>query len=127
MILLVEDDPEVLAVHRVMLEQLNYRVLTAVTGQEALALYQTHRAEIALLLSDMVLPDMEGGTLFNALKRENPALKIIVISGYAPGEKGASLLDQDVTAWYEKPITFEALSKAVRQALPAACHPGRWG
>jgi PAS domain S-box-containing protein len=124
-ILLVEDEPSVLKVTKAMLEHLNYQVVTALNGRAALTAYQAHQADIALVLSDLMMPDMAGEELFHRLKAQNPGLKMVLISGYLLEEKGAALLKQGITAWVQKPLSFEQLAQVVSQALSAK--PGRWG
>ena len=116
-ILLVEDEPAVLEINQAMLEYLGYQVMTAINGQEALAIYREHRTEIALILSDMVMPEMTGEALFHTLKAENPNIKMVMMSGYPLGEKGAELLEKGVVDWFEKPISFGPLSQVVDKAL----------
>ena len=116
-ILLVEDEPLVLEATRGMLAYLGYQVLTAQNGTEALALYSRHRHEIALILSDMVMPDMEGVVLFDILKGQTPALKMVMMSGYPLGQRGAKLLRQGVVNWIQKPTLLADLSQVISQAL----------
>ncbi len=116
-ILLVEDDPIVLKVNKTMLQNLGYHPLTATNGREALALYAEHEAEIALVLSDMVMPDMDGVALFNQLKAQHPAIRMVMMSGYPLAEKGAKLLEQGLVAWFQKPISFEDFSQIINKAL----------
>ena len=123
-ILLVEDEPVVLEATKAMLEHLNYQVITAKNGQEALAVYQTHQAGIALVLSDMIMPDMTGEALFHALKAKNPDLKMVMMSGYPLGKKGKELLERGLVAWFEKPISFGQLSQMISNALVEK--KGRW-
>ncbi|MEW5959929.1 MAG: PAS domain-containing protein, partial [Chloroflexota bacterium] len=125
-ILVVED--AVAEIIKAMLEHLNYRVLTAANGREALAVYQAHRADIGLVLADMVMPDMGGEALFQALKAENPELRMVMMSGYPLGQEGVRLLEQGVVAWFEKPMSFGQLSQVVSQALSNnKKKKGRWG
>lgn len=116
-ILLVEDEPMVLEATRSMLIYLGYHVLTAQNGGEALALYSDHRDEIALVLSDMVMPDMEGVVLFDILKEQTPAIKMVMMSGYPLGQRGAKLLKQGVVDWFQKPALLADLSHIIGQAL----------
>jgi CheY-like chemotaxis protein len=124
-VLLVEDDPAVAETIQAMLEHRGYRVITAVNGREALAACREHPAETALVLSDMVMPDMGGGALFRALRAEDPGIKVIMMSDYPLGEEGAKLLEQGVSAWLEKPVSFGRLSQAMDRAL--SNRKGRWG
>jgi len=116
-ILLVEDEPDVLDATKRMLKLLGYAVMTADNGQNALRTYRENRADIALVLSDMVMPDVTGDALFHSLNAENPHLKMIMMSGYPLDEKGAALLKEGVVAWFEKPITVNELSRIVGSAL----------
>jgi len=116
-VLLVEDDPTVREVSRAMLESLNYQVLSASSGREALAIYAGHRQEIILVLSDMVMPDMDGVALFKALKGYTSTPKMVMMSGYPLGEQGARLLEQGIIAWVQKPISLPQLSQLISQAL----------
>ncbi|MCB0168739.1 MAG: PAS domain S-box protein [Anaerolineae bacterium] len=123
-ILLVEDEPAVVDIIKAMLEHLHYRVITAGNGHEALAIYKEHQTEIVLVLSDMVMPDMDGEALLQALTAENANLKMVLMSGYPLGKKGPALLAQGITAWIEKPISFGQLSQVISKAL--SNKPGRW-
>jgi len=116
-ILLVEDDPDVVDTIKALLEYLLYRVITVANGREALTIYREHQPDIALVLSDMVMSDMDGEALFQVLKAQAPDLKMVPMSGYPLREKGAELLGQGVEAWLEKPITLKQLSHVVSKAL----------
>jgi CheY-like chemotaxis protein len=116
-ILLVEDEPTVLRANQAMLHHLGYQVLTAVNGREALALYHQHKERIALVVSDMVMPDMDGSALFEALKAENPAIKMIIMSGYPLEDRGIKLLAQGMVDWFQKPISFDTLAQIISKGL----------
>jgi len=116
-ILLVEDDPVVREVSLAVLESLNYQVLTAVNGKEALAVYAKYKDEIILVLSDMIMPDMDGVALFNILKTRKPDIKMVIMSGYPLEEKGAELLEQGVVAWLQKPMSVLQLSQVISQVV----------
>ena len=124
-ILLVEDDTAVMQATSATLEFLGYRVLTATTGLEATGLFEENKGQIALVLSDMNLPDMDGEALFQQLKTEDPDLKMVVISGQRLGTSGEALLAQGMVAWLQKPVSFEQLAEIVGKAL--ANKRGRWG
>ncbi len=116
-ILLVEDEPAVLAAIKHTLEYLGYQTLTALNGREALDVYAVYKDKIALVLSDMVMPDMDGVTLFHSLKAQNPEIKLVMMSGYPFEEKGVKLLEQGVVNWFQKPISLEGLSQIINQAM----------
>ena len=116
-ILLVEDDPTVLAVIQATLEQLGYRVLTAANGPEALAVHGQRGAEISLVLTDLVMPEMGGVALFHALQAHDPAIKVVVTTGYPLGEEYQQLQAQGIAGWIQKPPDRDQLARILRQAL----------
>lgn len=81
-ILLVDDEPMLRALMEAVLLDRGYSVLTAGSGTEAMALFREHRGEIDLLISDIVMPGMDGPSLATALQRSCPDLKVLLISGY---------------------------------------------
>ncbi|MEE9147817.1 MAG: ATP-binding protein [Candidatus Tectomicrobia bacterium] len=116
-LLLVEDDELVLDVTRELLEALSYRVLIAHSGAEALACYQQHQAEIALVMFDMVMPGMGGLELFRALRQMNPQVIGIIVSGYSLADHIDTLRAEGVSGYVQKPFNLTMIREAVRQAL----------
>jgi PAS domain S-box-containing protein len=116
-ILLVEDEPSVLEVGREMLGYLGYQVMTAENGIEAIRNYEENTEKIALVLSDMIMPDMNGEALFAVLKEKNPDIKMVLMSGYPLEEEGARLLKQGLVSWFQKPMSTGQLSQVVGKAL----------
>ena len=116
-VLLVEDEPLVLEVGQAMLERVGYRVLTATDGQKALEVYGQHQAEIALVLADIVMPNMGGVALFHVLKAQNPDIRVVLITGYPLGEEAQNVLDLGIVDWLEKPMTTARLAQVVSRAL----------
>ncbi len=120
-VLLVEDEPEVVVAGQTMLEYLDYEVLTASNGEKALQLFADHAEEIDLVLSDVVMPGMDGISLFQILQDRNPKLKVMLMSGYPlVEEEPRELLKRGLVSWMPKPLTLTAVAQAVYQAL----HPG---
>jgi len=116
-ILLVEDEEMVLGVIRTVLERLGYRVLAAADGQEALAVHGRHHDEIALVLMDLVMPGMDGETLLQALRAQNPEVKVVAMTGYPLDGRYEQLLTQEAVSWIKKPLDQSRLAQALRQAL----------
>lgn len=99
-----------------------YRVLVAANGPEAFQLSQEHQGPIHLLLTDVLMPGMNGGTLAARMASSRPETKVLYISGYTPSMTvHHSVLDQD-TALLPKPFTQETLLLTVRRILDAH-HP----
>lgn len=116
-ILLVEDEPVVLDVIQKMLRRLNYQVISATDGQEALTIYRQHPNEIAAVVTDAVMPNLDGLELAEALHITAPQLPILVISGYARDLKNAESLSANVVARLQKPLQLVQLAQALQDAL----------
>jgi PAS domain S-box-containing protein len=119
-ILLVEDEPQVLEVTRRVLEELGYRVLTATSGAEALARL-AEPGTVHLLLTDVVMPGMDGQELASRALRERPDLRVILLSGYAPDVVRRP--DGALHAFLQKPVAPAILAHRVREALDAPVAP----
>jgi len=119
LILVVEDEEAVLGVVQCVLEQQGYRVLAATEGDEALALLAGRRAEIRAVLTDMMMPGVDGPTLVHALRREDPRLPILGMSGLGGRAAVKGLEGLDLPELLAKPFTVDALLAAVGQLLAA--------
>jgi len=119
-ILVVEDEAEVRSLIVEALRGFGYHVLEAASGPLALEVWREHGASVDLLITDMVMPDgMNGLELASALKRANPGLRIIYISGYLADVSQEELLLSDGAAYLAKPFSLPALARVVRQSLDA--------
>ena len=116
-VLVVEDERVVLKMLRSLLAESGYRVLTAGNGQEALETYDRHGDEIALVLTDLVMPGMSGMELFHMLKERDPGVRVAVITGYPLEDGGEELLSRGVVAWVQKPVDFGKLTQVMREAF----------
>jgi CheY-like chemotaxis protein len=117
-ILLVEDEYSVRTAMRITLSRLGYRVLEASKGDEALTIWKQHRAEIRLLLTDLVMPGgMNGNELAAQFLQENPKLKVIYASGYSVEVAGKDLLLEDGINFLAKPFQSSKLAQTVRHCL----------
>ncbi len=116
-ILVVEDSPATRAAIVAALEMLQYRTLEAANGKEALSLVDAHLAEIALVLSDLVMPEMGGKALAAALRQRAPHVRIVVMSGHPLGTETDALREAGVVAWVQKPPGLQSLAEALAQAL----------
>ncbi len=112
LILVVEDEPLLLTLTKMILEDHNYQVLTATNGIEAIALYAEHCHEIAVVLMDMMMPEMGGQTAILTLQKLNPQVQIIACSGLP-----SSLLNIQVRACLPKPFTAQELLNTLHELL----------
>ena len=117
-ILLAEDDQAVRVSTRSTLERHGYRVLEAANAAEAIKLWPIHRAEVSLLLTDLVMP---GGTtgqqLAEQLRSDNPRLEVIFTSGYSAEIAGRELKSTVPATFVQKPFVPDELLRAVRGRL----------
>jgi two-component system, cell cycle sensor histidine kinase and response regulator CckA len=122
-ILLVEDDEAVRGLTRRVLEQYGYRVLPAADGEGALALSRSDPELIHLLLTDVVMPGMNGPQLADRLRAERPGIRVMLMSGYAADSlEGRHAVGPD-SAFLQKPFSPEALIRRVQHALDSAPIP----
>lgn len=116
-ILLAEDDPSLRALCTLFLKDLGYNVLTTETSKEALALAEQHPGDIQLLLTDVVMPEMNGRQLSEKVLAVKPDMRVLFMSGYTAdmiAQRG--VLDQNV-AFLAKPFTRNELARKVRDVL----------
>ncbi|MBW6484589.1 MAG: DUF3365 domain-containing protein [Syntrophobacterales bacterium] len=116
-ILLVDDEQMILKVNRELLEFLGYRVYAAGSGQEALAVYMEKQKEIDLVILDMILPGISGGETFDRLRGFNPALKVLLASGYSIKGEAQAIMERGCNGFIQKPFRLEILSRKIREML----------
>ncbi len=116
-LLLVEDDPMLLDIGRSMLEQLGYRVLSAGGPDEAIRLAEADTDEIHLLMTDVVMPAMNGKDLARHFAEVRPAIKTLFMSGYTANVIAHhGVLDESVH-FIQKPFSMKNLAAKVREAI----------
>ena len=118
-ILVVDDEAAIRNVMQQTLEAYGYRVLLAADGSEAVALYAEHRAEISVVLTDMMMPVMDGGATIQALSKINPQVRIIAASGIGTHSNIVATPGGTVKCFLPKPYTAERLLNALREVLAA--------
>jgi CheY-like chemotaxis protein len=116
-ILLVEDEDQVRKLARSFLERRGYRVVEASSGPEALRTLQDYDGRIDLLLTDMVMPQMNGATLAEKVKAMRPEIRILFMSGYTEGGMENQGLPAGEAQFLQKPFSAGALERKVRDAL----------
>ncbi|MGD0036150.1 MAG: PAS domain S-box protein, partial [Bacteroidota bacterium] len=116
-LLVVEDEDLLLDMVQIFLEAHGYTVLTAKDGMEAVNVYNQHVHEIALVISDMGLPKLSGDAEFKKLKEINPAVKMILASGYFEPDIKATLESAGVLGFLQKPYIIEEVLAKIRKTL----------
>lgn len=113
LILVVDDEDSIRDITKTSLETFNYRAMTACDGIEAIALYAEHRNEIEIVLTDMVMPAMDGLTTIRTLQKINPLVKIIAVSGLVSSDKVNAATEIGVKAFLAKPYTAKQLLQTI--------------
>jgi signal transduction histidine kinase/CheY-like chemotaxis protein len=116
-VLLVEDEEPVRNVTTLLLETLGYRVLGAENGQDALRLFEASREKIDLLMTDVVMPDLSGREVAEALRAQDPGLKVLFQSGYTDDTVVRWGVLHAEVAFLKKPITLDVLARKIREIL----------
>lgn len=117
LLMVVDDDPMIIDLAREILRRHGYAVLTASGGDEAIGLYEQRSKDIAAVVLDMVMPGMDGRTVFRRLREINPAVKVIASSGYSHERDADDLLKQGAEGFVQKPYRVAELVKAVGDVI----------
>ena len=124
-ILLVEDEPMVREVTREVLEHAGYQVLESDGPRGALRLAVEHRGRIGLLLSDVVMPGMNGLDLARRILQIQPRLTTVFMSGYADNAVLHKTVRDPFTTYIQKPFTIDVLLARVAEALAKSSAAGQ--
>jgi two-component system cell cycle sensor histidine kinase/response regulator CckA len=116
-VLLVEDEEGLRALNARGLASRGYTVLTASNGVEALEELEKNEGKVDLVVSDVVMPEMDGPTLLKEMRKKNPGLKMIFVSGYAEDAFQKNLPPGGQFAFLPKPFTLKQLVEQVKQTL----------
>jgi two-component system, cell cycle sensor histidine kinase and response regulator CckA len=116
-VLLVEDDAGLLHLICKVLQHYGYSVLPAQNAQDALTIDERHAGPIHLLISDLIMPGLNGPGLAQRIVARRPAIRVLFISGYANNETVDRLASGGHTSFLPKPFTPETLARSVRQCV----------
>jgi two-component system cell cycle sensor histidine kinase/response regulator CckA len=116
-VLVVEDEEEVRALARDVLEMNGYTVLEAMDADDAMRLGESHPGPIDLLITDVVMPRLSGPELAGRLRAHRPALRVLCMSGYPESPDRRVEGGEGWTAWLQKPFTPDVLMSKVRECL----------
>lgn len=117
MILLVDDEPSILELARIILERHGYTVLTANRGIDAVACHAKHSAEIKLVITDLLMPEMNGAAVVSAMRENNPSVPIIISSAYGTKAVLEEVAKMKVQAFLKKPFSSSQLLQTVAGAI----------
>jgi len=117
MVLFVDDEDIIIDVGEQLLEKLGYSVLKAKNGRDALDIYKEKRDIIDIVVLDMIMPEMNGGDVYDRLKESNPEIKVILSSGYSVNGLAQDILDRGCNGFIQKPFNLKELSHKLREIL----------
>jgi len=116
-VLLVEDESAVRAVARDFLHLFGYDVVEAASGEEALEMFQTHRAKLRAVVTDIVMPGMSGMDLARRLSALQPGIPILLVSGYAHDSFESADLAREGYAFLQKPYMLEDFGRKLAELI----------
>ncbi|MEJ2167740.1 MAG: PAS domain S-box protein [Desulfobacterales bacterium] len=119
-ILLVDDEETIADIGKRMLEKLGYRILLAESGAAALKAYETHGCDIDLVILDMIMPGMGGSAAFDKLKAMDPAVRVLLSSGYSLKGQASQIMKRGCDGFIQKPFNLEQISRKIREILDKA-------
>ena len=119
-VLLVDDEEIVIGVGKQMLEKLGFSVLTATSGKEAIDIYRNNKDSIGLVVMDMIMPGMGAGDTYDELQVIDPAIKVLLSSGYGVDQQASEILNRGCKGFIQKPFNMQVLSEKIGEVLEKA-------
>jgi signal transduction histidine kinase len=116
-VLLVDDEEMSLDAGTKILQLLGYKVLKANGGKEAINIYEENKDKIAVVILDIIMPDMGGRAVYEKMKEINSGLKVLLTSGYIMDEEWARILEKECDDFIQKPFNMNELSVKIRDLL----------
>jgi PAS domain S-box-containing protein len=116
-VLLVDDEELILDVGVQMLKKMGYRVLTASHGDQAIEIYRRNKEPIAIVILDLVMPQISGGEIYDRLKAIDSNVKVLLSSGYSVNGQATEILNRGCDGFIQKPFRLDELSKKIRTIL----------
>ncbi len=100
-----------------LLETLGYTVYSAQSGEQAIEIYKEKQGQVDLVILDMIMPGTGGGETFDALRRMNPELKILLSSGYSMEGQAREIMDRECNGFIQKPFDMGEISEKIQNIL----------
>ena len=113
-ILIVDDEKSILEILEMYLKKSNYRVFKASNGVEALNIFQEN--SIDMIISDLIMQPMDGNELFYNVRRINPELPFLIMSGYYKDEKVQEMLESGAKGFITKPFKFKEIERLIKES-----------
>ena len=117
LLLVVDDETAIREMLKTTLEAHGYDVLAAAEGTEAMALYASNKGKIALVITDLVMPFMDGPATMRALRKMDPEVKLLAVTGMPGKGKIAQIASEQQVTILSKPYSIRSLLTAIRSVL----------
>jgi len=116
-VLIVDDEDLIIDVGIQLLKKMGYRVLTASHGDQAIKIYEQNKDSIAIVILDLVMPQISGGEIYDRLKAIDSNVKVLLSSGYSVDGQATEILNRGCNGFIQKPFRLDELSKKIRAIL----------
>jgi two-component system cell cycle sensor histidine kinase/response regulator CckA len=116
-VLLVDDEEMIIEIAEEMLQKLGYEVLLARGGKEAIQVYGENKDNIDLVILDMTMKDMGGGEAYDKMKEIDPAVKVLLASGFSIEGQATEILKRGCNGFIQKPFTLQELSERITEIV----------
>ncbi len=116
-ILIVDDEPKILAVSKTMIESLGYTVHVKGSGQDAVDFFKEMKNRIDLVVLDMIMPAMSGSETFDRIRELDPSARVILCSGYSLDMQARQIMDRGCLGFIQKPFDTALISHKIREIL----------
>ena len=116
-ILLVDDEDIIIDIGKQMLKTMQYKVIIARSGTEAIKIYAEQKDKIDLVILDMIMPDMGGSETYDRLKKINSSVKVLLSSGYSIEGQAADIMNRGCNGFIQKPFSMIDLSHNLRNVF----------
>jgi len=119
-LLLVDDEPGALAIARTLAESLGFQVVEAADGREAVAIFELRHRELSAVIMDLTMPHLDGRQAYLQMRAVNPAVPVVLTSGYSEQEVLSEFLGRGLAGFLPKPYQQAQFMAVLRQALDPA-------
>lgn len=116
-IMILDDEKAVLDITKRILQNAGYRVIPISSGEKALDIYREQHKVIDVVIIDMIMPEMDGLDVFRALKKINPAVKVLLSSGFTVNGQASKIMKEGVNRFLQKPYNTVNLCNTIRDIL----------
>ena len=116
-ILFIDDEEIVMNIGSKIIEKLGYKVIRALEAEKAIEIYKENCDDIHMVVLDIIMPEMDGGEVFDKIREINPHAKVLLSSGYSIDGQARSILDRGCNGFIQKPFSISALSEKIREIM----------